>query len=66
MARRNRSRARIFRDSRPTARCAQHKVPVAVIDYTPDTGFVGTDYLVFEEVTVDHQDKVFRISIVVK
>jgi hypothetical protein len=37
-----------------------------VIDYTPDTGFAGADYLVFQEVTVDHQDKVFRISIVVK
>ena len=55
-----------FAPNSPFARCTQHKVPVAVIDYTPDTGFVGTDYLVFEEVTLDHQDKVFRISIVVK
>jgi dienelactone hydrolase len=55
-----------FAPNSPLARCAQSKVPVAVIDYTPDTGFVGTDYLVFEEDTLDHQNKVFRISIVVK
>jgi hypothetical protein len=55
-----------FAPTSPLAHCAQQKVPVAVIDYTPDAGFVGADYLVFEEVTVDNQDKVFRISIVVK
>jgi hypothetical protein len=55
-----------FAPSSPLTRCAQHRVPVAVIDYTPDTRFVGADYLVFEEVTVNHQDRVFRISIVVK
>ena len=50
----------------PLAHCAENKVPIAIINYTPETGFVGTDYLVFEEDTVDHQHRVFRISIVVK
>ena len=55
-----------FAPNSPFAHCSQQKVPVAVIDYTPETGFVGADYLVFEEVTIDHQHKVFRIAIVVK
>jgi hypothetical protein len=61
----NRKSGSALRPGHPSRNCNSRRSHL-VIDYTPDTGFVGTDYLVIEEVTVDHQDKVFRISIVVK
>jgi dienelactone hydrolase len=55
-----------YAQGNPYARCNTVRVPVAVVTYTPATGFAGADSLGFEEIDLDHQDRAFQITITVK
>jgi dienelactone hydrolase len=55
-----------FAPGSPYAKCNASSVQVAVVDYTPANGFAGADVLGFEEIDLDHRDRVFLIAITVK
>jgi dienelactone hydrolase len=55
-----------FAAGNPYAKCNTASVKVAVVDYTPTSGFTGTDLLGFEEIGLDHRDQAFLIAITVK
>jgi dienelactone hydrolase len=55
-----------FPADHPYAACNRLKVPGAAVDYTPASGFTGTDALVFEEVNLDKRDLMFRMAITVR
>jgi dienelactone hydrolase len=55
-----------FSPGSPYATCNTVKVPGIAVDYTPSIGFTGTDLLTFEVVTTDHQDRIFRVAILVQ
>jgi hypothetical protein len=50
----------------PFAVCNATKVPGVSVEYTPQSGFRGTDALTFEETTLENQDRVLRFAITVK
>ncbi len=50
----------------PIARCDDVKVAGAALEYTPTSGYSGSDVLTFEAVNLDKSDLVFQIAITVR
>lgn len=46
--------------------CNKTKVPGMALLYTPEAGFVGTDYLSLETISIDGGDREFRVALTVK
>jgi dienelactone hydrolase len=55
-----------FPSNNPLSACNTRKVPGIAVDYTPADGFAGSDTVVFEEISLEHHDRVFQFAITVR
>lgn len=55
-----------FYGKNPRAECDKQKHPGRFVDYVPENGFVGQDFLIVEHIGLTGEDKMLRITITVK
>jgi hypothetical protein len=55
-----------FPPSNVRVACNTTKVPGMTLLYTPEPGFVGSDYLVFDTISPDGADREFRVALTIK